>query len=69
MNNKFTDRRDSNYHLVRPQVNNQSNSKYLLVEHDLLVVLDWNESDLLRISRDEQGNYQLNKIHGTTRNA
>lgn len=68
MNKKFIDRKDSNYHLVRPQIDNESNSKYLMVRHDLLVVLDWNENDLICISKDDEGNYQLNKIYGTTGN-
>lgn len=67
MNKKFIDRRDSNYHLVRPQIDYESNSKYLMVRHDLLTVLEWDENDLLCISKDDDGNYQLNKIYGTKR--
>ena len=65
MANKFIERKDSNYHLVRPILNTETKTLHLEVRRDLLTVLDWQESDLICISKDDQGNYQFKKIYGT----
>lgn len=65
MENKFYDRKDSNYHLVSPILNTETKTLHLRVRGDLLTVLDWKENDLLCISKDDQGNYQFKKIYGT----